>query len=277
MESVLARSSTRPSHGPCCRQSAAARHGLARAICVSLRLGVALLLLTTVLSAFPGSTEAGAEAPGQPSNHQGELLILGFGDSLMAGYGLDAVDGFAARLERALRRRGLTVQVVNAGVSGETTSGGRARLAWTLAGLPRAPDLLILELGANDAMRGIDPAIVRDNLTAILTALKKRGIPVLLTGMRAPPSMGPDYVRRFESLYGELARRYAVCFDPFFLAGVAARPALNQADRIHPNARGVTRIVTRLAPLVEAALAGHCPPSPPAGTGPARHSGGERR
>ncbi len=220
---------------------------------------VSLLLLAPRPDLFAHAATSGVDT----AQDGREFLIVGFGDSLMAGYGLPATDGFTARLEAALRHRGLAVRVINAGVSGETTSGGRARLDWTLAGLPRVPDLLILELGANDAMRGIDPTIVRDNLAAMLRTLEARGIPVLLTGMRAPPSMGDDYVRRFDAVYPDLARRHGACLDPFFLEGVAARPELNQPDRIHPNAQGVARIVARLAPLVEAALAGRCPPAPP--------------
>lgn len=229
-----------------------------------------LVMLTTTASAFWTDVKAS-----DAHADEREFLILGFGDSLMAGYGLPAKDGFTSRLEEALRRDGYSARVINAGVSGETTSGGRARLAWTLAGLPRSPDLLILELGANDAMRGIDPAIVRDNLTAIVSELQKRGIPVLLTGMRAPPSLGPDYVRRFEAIYPDLARHFRLCFDPFFLVDVAARPELNQADRIHPNPKGVAHIVARLAPMVESALAGRCPASPPPAVGTANKSHGE--
>lgn len=180
------------------------------------------------------------------------LTVLAFGDSLTAGYGLGPGEAFPEQLERALRERGLAVTVRNSGVSGDTTAGGRARLGWALDG---PVDLAIVELGANDGLRGIDPAETRRNLDAILVELKDRGIPVLLSGMLAPPNMGPDYGGAFNAIFPELAERHDVAFDPFFLEGVAARPALNQADGIHPNADGVARIVERLAPLVAAELA----------------------
>ena len=177
----------------------------------------------------------------------------------MAGYGLDPDAGFVPRLEVALRAEGLAVRVVNAGVSGDTTSAGRARLAWVLDGLDRKPDLVLLELGANDALRGIDPRITRANLEAMLALLARRGLRVLLIGMRAPPNLGPDYRRAFDRIYPALAARHRTCFYPFFLEGVAARPSLNQADGLHPNARGVDEIVRRIAPVVRRALIRGCP------------------
>ena len=186
------------------------------------------------------------------------ITILGFGDSLMAGYGLAPGESFPAQLETALKARlGAPVRVINAGVSGDTSAGGRARLDWVLASLPDdPPDLLILELGANDALRGIDPALTRANLAAILKTLRNRRIPVLLAGMRAPPNMGADYARAFDRIYPELAEEYAVAaFYPFFLDGVAAERELNQADGIHPTAEGVAIIVARILPSVLEALA----------------------
>ncbi|GIX17352.1 MAG: arylesterase [Rhodothalassiaceae bacterium] len=212
-----------------------------------------ILLLLAGLAAAPVRDEARAAGPGA------DYVILGFGDSLMAGYGLDPADGFTAQLEAALRAEGLAVTVINAGVSGDTTSAGRARLAWVLDGLDRRPDLVLLELGANDALRGIDPAITRANLEAMLTLLAERNLRVLLIGMRAPPNLGPDYRARFDAIHPELAARFGVCLYPFFLDGVAADPALNQADGIHPNAAGVREIVARIAPVVRAALLGGCP------------------
>jgi acyl-CoA thioesterase-1 len=173
------------------------------------------------------------------------LLVLG--DSLAAGYGLAPEDAFPARLERRLRRDGLDVRVLNGGVSGDTSAGGRARLDWALADRPQAA---IVELGANDALRGLDPAMTRANLDAVIARLKREGVRVLLAGMLAPPNFGRDYERAFNAVYPALARRHGVALYPFFLDGVATDPALNQPDGIHPNARGVAEIVDRIAPYV---------------------------
>lgn len=180
------------------------------------------------------------------------VRLLALGDSLTAGYGLPREEGFTARLEQALRREGYPVEVIDAGVSGDTTAGGRARLGWALADGPGAapPDLAIVELGANDMLRGIDPATARANLDAILEELTGRGIPVLLAGMRANPSLGRDYTGRFDAIYPDLAARHDVALYPFFLDGVATDPALNQGDGIHPNAAGVEEIVRRILPHV---------------------------
>ena len=177
------------------------------------------------------------------------LLVLG--DSLTAGYGLPAAASFPVRLEAALRAEGIDAVVVNGGVSGDTTAGGRARLDWALAD---GPDAAIVELGANDAMRGIDPAAVYRNLDAILTRLKAAGIEVLLAGMYAPPNLGRDYGDAFHAVYTRLAEAHGVDFYPFFLAGVAARRSLNQPDFIHPNAKGVDVIVERILPDVIALI-----------------------
>jgi acyl-CoA thioesterase-1 len=173
------------------------------------------------------------------------LLVLG--DSLTAGYGLAAEAAFPARLEAALRAEGIDAVVLNAGVSGDTTAGGRARLDWALAD---RPDAAIVELGANDAMRGIDPAAVYGNLDAILARLKADGIEVLLAGMHAPPNLGREYGDAFYAVYTRLVDEYEVDFYPFFLEGVAARPWLNQRDFIHPNAKGVEVIVESILPDV---------------------------
>lgn len=175
------------------------------------------------------------------------LTILAFGDSLVAGFGLGSGDGFTAKLEAALKAKGVRARVVNAGLSGDTSAGGLARLDWALH--PK-PDFAIVELGANDGLRGLDPAQTRANLDAILTTLKAKGVPVLLAGMYAPPNMGPDYGKAFNALYPELARKHGVLFYPFFLEGVAADASLNQADGIHPNAKGVDIIVERILPQV---------------------------
>ena len=176
-----------------------------------------------------------------------EIVIVAFGDSLTAGYGLSASDAFPAQLESALRQAGRQVRVINGGVSGETTAGGRARLDWVLAD---KPDAAIVELGANDALRGIDPKEASRNLGAILSELKKRNVRVLLAGMLAPPNLGSRYTRAFDTIFPDLAAAHDVMLYPFFLDGVAAEPALNQQDGIHPNALGVAVIVDRILPYV---------------------------
>ena len=178
------------------------------------------------------------------------LLVLG--DSLTAGYGLPAADGFEARLAGALKARGHDVQIVDGAVSGDTTAGGLARLDWALGD---GADAAIVELGANDGLRAIDPGSTGANLAAILDKLAVRRIPVLLTGMLAPPNLGPDYGDQFKAVYAKLGTRPGLIYDPFFLDGVAADPALNQADHMHPNAEGVKKEVARLLPAVEELLA----------------------
>ena len=177
-----------------------------------------------------------------------ETRLLAFGDSLTSGWGLAARDAFPAQLERALHAAGRkTVRVIASGVAGDTSAGGRARLAWSLAD---RPDAAIVELGANDGLRGIDPASTYGNLDAILAELKRRGIPVLLAGMYAPPNLGSEYGEAFNAIYPRLAERHGVVLYPFFLEGVAVEPALNQPDGIHPNAEGVAVIVERILPYV---------------------------
>lgn len=194
-------------------------------------------------------------------------LVL-IGDSLVAGYGLPEAEAFPAVLERALAAAGHPAQVIDAGVSGDTSAGGRARLAWILAD---RPDIALVELGANDGLRGIDPAETRSNLDSILTELSAAEVPVLLAGMYAPPNLGREYGAEFDALYSELAQLHGVALYPFFLEGVAMEPDLNQADGIHPNAAGVERIVEGILPYVlgvmaEAELAETAAPTPaPAG------------
>ena len=188
-----------------------------------------------------------------PAAAGGPVRIVMLGDSITAGYGLPPQDALPFRLQEKLKADGLSVTIHNAGVSGDTTAGGQARLDWALG--DRA-DGLIVALGGNDGLRGLDPAATRDHLAAILAAAKARGLKVLLAGMLAPPNLGADYQRAFNAIFPALAARFQVPFYPFLLAGVAARPALNQADGIHPNARGVGVIVERLAPYVKRLVAG---------------------
>ena len=181
------------------------------------------------------------------------LRVVALGDSLTAGYGLDSADlAFPAQLEAALRARGHDVVIVNAGVSGDTATGGLARLDWSV---PDDVDAVIVALGANDMLRGVDPSETEKALDAILLRLKQRKLEVSLLGMRAAPNLGEDFVTRFDGLYPRLAERHDAVFYPFFLEGVAANAALNQADGIHPTAEGVAVIVTRILPTIETLLA----------------------
>jgi len=179
------------------------------------------------------------------------LRIVGFGDSLMAGYQLDNNQSFPALLEKALTTRGHKVEVINAGVSGDTTQAGLARLNWSV---DDGADLVILELGANDMLRGLDPAITEKNLEAILQNLTARKIPVLLVGMRTAPNMGAAQAEKFDALYPFLAEKYQLPFYPFFLDGVAANLDLLLSDGMHPNEKGVAVIVERFLPLLEEML-----------------------
>jgi acyl-CoA thioesterase-1 len=207
---------------------------------VGALLGAAGMLCVALLC---GATHAAARVP----------EILAFGDSLTAGFGLPADAAFPSRLEARLRAEGSLVHVVNAGVSGDTTSGGLARLDWSLADKPA---IVILELGANDALRGIEPGIVRANLAAMIAKIQASGAQLLLAGMRAPTNWGEEYQREFERIYPELARAHGVTLYPFFLEGVAMDPKLNQPDGIHPNERGVATLVDRIAPIVARLIGG---------------------
>lgn len=217
----------------------------------------------------PEAARRPGPAPAAEAPFAGPVVVV-FGDSLFAGYGLEPSQGFAPALERALARQGRPVRVINAGVSGDTTAAGLARLGFTLDGLQRKPDLVIVGLGANDMLRGLSPAQTRSNLEAILDELKRRGVPAALTTMMAAPNLGQDYARAFNPIYPELARERGVRAYPFFLDGVAGRPERLQPDGMHPNAAGVEVIAARMAPLV----AGDLPP-PAVGTpGPAATSPG---
>jgi acyl-CoA thioesterase I len=189
--------------------------------------------------------QAPAAAPAKPI----KMVVLG--DSLSAGLGLPASAAFPARLQKALKNKEIEVDMINAGVSGDTSSGGRDRLDWSV---PEGTQAVILELGANDALRGVDPKVTRSALTDILTRLKARGVAVLLCGMYAPPNYGSDYAARFNAIYPDLAKSFGVPLYPFFLEGVATEAKLNQADGMHPTAEGVDTIVRNILPTVQAFL-----------------------
>ena len=180
------------------------------------------------------------------------IKIVALGDSLIAGFGLPAADAFPAKLSQALAAKGFAVAIVDAGVSGDTTSGGLARLNWSV---PEGTDAVIIELGANDALRGIDPAVTRRALGTIVRQLRARRIAVLLCGMLAPPNLGADFTSAFNQIFPDIAAAYGAMYYPFFLNGVAAVQALNQPDGLHPTAQGVDVIVTRILPSVEGLIA----------------------
>lgn len=207
-------------------------------LAVPTRYVLAMAFVNAAALAFVVMVGAAAAEP---------VRILALGDSLTAGYGLARQDSFPARLQAALGRRGIAAEVINAGVSGDTTAGGRARLEWALAD---APAVAIVELGANDGLRGLDPEATFANLDAIVRRLKAARVAVLLTGMKAPPNLGAEYGAAFNAVFPRIAEKHGVAFHPFFLDGVAAEPELNQDDGIHPNAAGVKIIVERLLPFV---------------------------
>jgi acyl-CoA thioesterase-1 len=196
---------------------------------------LALMVVTTAAVAQPPST--------------GPVKLVVLGDSLSAGLGLPATDAFPAQLEKALQDKDLNVTITNAGVSGDTTSGGLDRLDWSV---PEGTSGVVIELGANDALRGTDPKVTRAALDAIVTRLKARHVAVLMCGMLAPPNYGADYAAQFNAIYPDLAKKYDVPLYPFFLDGVAADVKLNQADGMHPTAAGVAVIVQKILPTAEA-------------------------
>jgi acyl-CoA thioesterase I len=209
---------------------------------VAAVVGAAVTLVVALADTAAAASESGVR-----------LLVLG--DSLTAGYGLPQQQSFPAQLEAGLRAAGHDVRVINAGVSGDTTTGGLARLDWTLGGLPAgAPEAAIVQLGGNDALRGMDPQSTFANLSAILARFQERGIPVLLAGMLAPPNLGNEYAEAFNAIYPRLAEEHDVLFYPFFLAGVAGESRFNQGDGIHPTAQGVNVIVNNVLPSVKALL-----------------------
>lgn len=210
--------------------------------------GLALAAFTTLAA----TSLAAVSLAAAPAVAAEPVRIVALGDSLTAGYGLPPGSGFPAKLEAALAARGIAATVVDAGVSGDTTSGALARLDWSVGA---DADAVIVELGGNDALRAIDPARTRENLDAILARLAARGVPVLLAGMRAPPNLGEAYAGAFDPIFGDVAQRHDALLYPFFLDGVAADPVLNQGDGIHPTAEGVEVIVERILPSVEALVA----------------------
>lgn len=217
--------------------------------------GALLLIFQALAACGPAATQKSETVIAEtvPEKATGPLVIA-FGDSLYAGYRLGPKDGFAPQLQAALRAKGAAVSVLNAGVSGDTTSAGKARLTFVLDNAPRAPALVILGLGGNDMLRGTKPAETRANLTAMMDELKRRKIPVVLTGMLASPNMGPDYAAAFNPIFTDLAKQYNAPLYPFFLDGVVTDAKLMLADGIHPNKDGISRVVTGITPLVETAL-----------------------
>jgi acyl-CoA thioesterase-1 len=206
-----------------------------RAGAVSLIFGIALMM-----GLHPGMA---ADRP---------VKIVALGDSLTAGYGLDRQSAFPEQLGKVLKGKGIAVEIENAGVSGDTASGGLSRLDWSVAD---GTDAVILELGANDMLRGVDPKVTRRALETIIEKLKARNIEVLLAGMRAAPNMGEDYLRGFDTIYPELAAKYGLVYYPFFLDGVATQAKFALQDGLHPNAAGVSQIVTGIMPKVEELIA----------------------
>ena len=226
----------------------------ARAIALALAL-----TLSACGSAEPAQAPEGNATPSGVVTDSAAIAgpsrtILAFGDSLFAGYRLQPSESYPAQLQAALRAEGINATVQNAGVSGDTTAAGRQRFAFTLDNMATKPDLLILELGGNDLLRGLPVEETRANLDFMMAEATKRGIPVLLMGMRAPPNYGGDFQRQFDAIYRDLAREYDADLVPFFQEPIIARPELNQADRIHPTAQGVAALVEATLDDVQDAL-----------------------
>lgn len=226
-------------------------------ICRGGTIGAVALLLAGCADEpppVPAEREAGSERAPQAQVTGEERRILAFGDSLFAGYGLAPDEGYPEKLEAALRARGINARVADAGISGDTTAGGRQRIAFVLDAMERAPDLALVELGGNDLLRGLSPAEAKANLAAILEELRSRGIPAVLYGMRAPPNAGPEYQAAFDAMYPDLAREYGAVLVPFFMEPLAGKPALVQGDRIHPTAAGIEAMVAATVDAVAGAL-----------------------
>jgi acyl-CoA thioesterase-1 len=226
--------------------------------CRGLPVGLALVLAACGGEPDAPASDAPRTATASPFPEQAvtgpERRILAFGDSLFAGYGLEDGQGYPEVLQAALRQRGINARVIDSGVSGDTSAAGLQRVEFVLDGLEIPPDLAIVELGGNDLLRGISPAETRENLSAILTELQQRDIPMLLMGMRAPPNLGEAYVAEFDAIYPELAERYGAALVPFLLEPVYDQPQLIQGDRIHPTAEGIEAMVAATVDDVERAL-----------------------
>lgn len=229
----------------------------------SILYGAALLLVHCTAACSPSSDETtkpsveSAEAPDAPAALSADTkLVMAFGDSLYAGYGVNQDESFPAQLEKALSAKGLKVSVHNAGVSGDTTAAGLQRLAFALDGLPRKPDLVILGLGGNDMLRGISPDQTASNMEAMLKELEKRDIEVVLTGMIAAPNLGQDYAGRFNPIFTRLSEKYEAALYPFFLDGVITDPKLMLPDGIHPNPQGIAKVVAGISNMVAGELKG---------------------
>lgn len=219
------------------------------------RYGAALALFQVLTACGQAPvTEAPAKVAKATEQVQYDKLVVAFGDSLYAGYRLGPNEGLAPQLQAALQKAGINARVHNGGVTGDTTAAGKARLAFVLDNLERKPDLVVLGLGGNDMLRGIKPEETRANMTAMMAELKKRDIQVVLTGMLAPPNLGPDYGRTFNAIFPDLAKAQDAPLLPFFLDGVVTDKALMLDDGIHPNAKGVAVVVSKLEPLVAGAL-----------------------
>ncbi|MEG3180249.1 arylesterase [Sphingomonas sp. LT1P40] len=223
-----------------------------------MQYGAALLVFHLAVACSPATPDpqptATVSAAPKAAESADTRAVVVFGDSLFAGYQLPQDKGFAPALQRALAARGIAANVFNAGVSGDTSAAGLQRLAFTLDGRPRKPDLVIVGLGANDMLRGLSPDATRKNLDAILAELKKREIPAMLTGMVAAPNMGPDYAASFNAIYPDLAEKYDLPLYPFFLDGVITDQTLLLGDGIHPNEKGVEAITAKVVPVVATRL-----------------------
>jgi acyl-CoA thioesterase-1 len=233
--------------------------GLAR-IFIGMAMAVSL---TACESGAPQEGDAAADPASDPLAESSDLEVpvmgpqvnvLAFGDSLFAGYGVDQAQAYPAVLQNALRAKGINAAVTNAGVSGDTTAAGLQRFAFTLDAQDEVPDLVIVELGGNDLLRGLSPDETRDNLDAMLAELKSRNIDAMLMGMRAPPNYGPEFQAKFDGLYGDLAKEYDADLVPFFLESIYQSPELFQSDRIHPTAEGIEQLVAATMETVEGAL-----------------------
>lgn len=217
-----------------------------------------LLLIACQQEAQPANEEnlpeSVVEASGEAAPAADEQVILALGDSLFAGYGLEPGQSYPAHLEKALQAKGIKARVVNAGVSGDTTAGGLQRIDFVLKGMPKKPALAVISLGGNDMLRGLSPVETRKNLDAILSRFKAEGVPVLLLGMLAAPNLGADYAGQFNPIYPALAKKHGAALVPFFLQALIDKPALFQADRIHPTLQGIDLLVADTLDEVQGAL-----------------------